>query len=235
MYCKFITFGSHGRFIDAGNRLIQQANNMTVFDETILYTGEYLKNDVGFWERHGDFINNNHKGYGYWLWKPYLIQQTMNQMNNGDILLYLDCGCEMVVTERTALLNDIELLKKSNKCISGTTTCIEREWNKMDLLVALDMNCDTYLNTAQRQGGTQLILVCDESRELINKWYDLACDYHMIDDSPSIIANLNCFKEHRHDQSIFSLLTKKYDLYSPNTLNKKWLQVLRNKTGTTKL
>ena len=232
---KFITFGSHENFINAGNRLLEQAKSMSLFEETILYTGEDLKNDVDFWERHGDFINKNSRGYGYWLWKPYIIQQTMNKMKNGDILLYLDCGCEIAVAERASLVNDIEFLKQSNKCIMGTPTCIERDWNKMDLILKLEMNCDKYLNTEQRQGGTQLILVCDESRELVNNWYDLTCDYHMIDDSPSVNKNLDCFREHRHDQSIFSLLTKKYDLYNERKLNQSWLKVTRNKTGISKI
>jgi hypothetical protein len=232
---KFITFGSHENFINAGNRLLEQAKSISLFDETILYTGEYLKNDDCFWEKHCDFINTNRRGYGYWLWKPYIIQQTMNKMNNGDILLYLDCGCEININERTSLVNDIDFLKQSNKCIMGTTTCVERDWSKMDLILKLEMNYDRHLNTAQRQGGTQLILVCNESRELVNKWYDFACDYHMIDDSLSVNNNLECFREHRHDQSIFSLLTKKYDLYADQQLNRSWLKVARNKTGISKI
>jgi hypothetical protein len=228
---KFITFGSHENFINAGNRLLEQAKSMSLFEETILYTGEHLKTDDCFWEKHRDFINKNSRGYGYWLWKPYIIQQTMNKMKNGDILLYLDCGCEIAVAERASLVNDIEFLKQSNKCIMGTTTEVERCWNKMDLILKLEMNYDRHLNTAQRQGGTQLILVCDESRELVNKWYDLACDYHMIDDSPSVNKNLDCFREHRHDQSIFSLLTKKYDLYADQQLKRSWLKVAKNRTG----
>jgi len=29
----FITFGSHDNYLDAGNRLITQANNLNIFDE----------------------------------------------------------------------------------------------------------------------------------------------------------------------------------------------------------
>jgi len=56
----------------------------------------------------------------------------------------------------------------------------------------------------------------------------------MIDDSPSISKNLDCFREHRHDQSIFSLLTKKYNIYSKRTLND-CIELSRNKSGNSKL
>ena len=33
--------------------------------------------------------------HGFWLWKPFIIKKTMENMNDGDVLLYLDCGCEL--------------------------------------------------------------------------------------------------------------------------------------------
>jgi hypothetical protein len=42
----------------------------------------------------------------------------------------------------------------------------------------------------------------------IKDWYKLACNYHLIDDSLSKEENHQYFKDHRHDQSIFSLLLK---------------------------
>jgi hypothetical protein len=38
------------------------------------------------------------------------------------------------------------------------------------------------------------------------------CNYHLIDDTPSKSPNFTEFIEHRHDQSILSLLTKLYDM-----------------------
>jgi hypothetical protein len=44
--------------------------------------------------------------------------------------------------------------------------------------------------------------------DFFNKWFETSIvdNYHLIDDSPSIIKNDKSFKEHRHDQSIFSIL-----------------------------
>jgi len=143
MCVNFITFGSHSGYIDAGNRLIQQANNLNIFTETNLYTSEDLKLDQSFWPQHNNFINNNHRGYGYWLWKPYLIKKKMEEMKDGDVLLYLDCGCEIDYREKEDLLNCIDIVKKDK--IVGTYICIENEYNKMDLIEKLNMNKDIYI------------------------------------------------------------------------------------------
>ena len=46
--------------------------------------------------------------------------------------------------------------------------------------------------------------------QMFNKWYETIQNYHLVDDSPSATMNDTLFIEHRHDQSIFSLLRKKY-------------------------
>jgi hypothetical protein len=92
----FITFGAGNKnFHEAVDRLANQVNKLNLFDKIIPYTEDYLKNDNYFWEKHSFFIENNSRGYGYWLWKPYIIKKTMEEMKDGDILLYLDCGCEI--------------------------------------------------------------------------------------------------------------------------------------------
>jgi len=216
----FITFGAGSNaYYEAGNRLIKQANHLQLFDKIALYTDEHLRADESFWGQHANFIENNKRGYGYWIWKSYLIKKTMDELNNGDILMYLDCGCELEVSKKRILQNFFEIVKTD--LIIGSicdTFYKEKQWTKMDLILKLDMFDEKYLIPTQHQGGTNLFFVCDQTRELVNKWYELCCDYHNIDDSPSIHPNLPEFIEHRHDQSIFSLLTKKYNIYSSASL-----------------
>ena len=230
---KFITFGSHNNYIDAGQRLVKQAKALNIFTEIILYTADDLKKDVDFWNKHNIFINNNRRGYGYWLWKSYIIKKTMENMNDGDILLYLDCGCEIDYKKKEDLIKHINLVK-TNKIIYTTTSGKEKDWNKMDLIVKLDMKKDIYLDTKQHQAGVLLFLVCDKTRQFVNEWYKIGCDYHNIDDSPSMISNVPSFREHRHDQSIFSLLLKKYELCNNYNLRSS-INVARNKSGVSKI
>jgi hypothetical protein len=108
------------------------------------------------------------------------------------------------------------------------------DWAKMDLILFLDTLDTKYLKSNQQQAGVILFYVTDKTRELVNTWYETACNYHMIDDSPSLEKNLPTFMEHRHDQSIFSLLTKKMDLYSRETLNSA-VEYNRNRTGSSRI
>ena len=236
---KFITFGAGGKhYIKAGNRLLNQAKKTELFDEYKLYTDIDLKNDKDFWEKHGDFIIDNKKGFGYWLWKPYIIKKTMEFMNDGDILLYLDGGLDLdfrkknIIKQKFKIVKDDKIIGTYVKKINGP----EKRWCKMDLIKHMDILDKKYLNTVQRQGGTIMFLVCENTRNLVNEWYDIVCHYDLLNDTPSKNKNLKCFKQHRHDQSIFSLLTKKYNLFSKKTTLDNFVIIYpRNKSGKSRI
>lgn len=104
------------------------------------------------------------------------------------------------------------------------------------------------LNTPQNAGGLILILKNDLTYKIINEWYKICEIYDLINDSKSECDEYNEFKEHRHDQSVFSLLSKKYnccnydldptwilnfnDINNFNNFTKNWpIWAVRNKTG----
>ena len=37
----------------------------------------------------------SNRGYGYWFWKPFFLKKIMNEINEGDIVHYLDIGCHI--------------------------------------------------------------------------------------------------------------------------------------------
>jgi len=226
----FITFGAGGQnYIDAGNRLINQVNNTELFDKTILYTDIDLKNDPEFWNKHSNFILKNKKGFGYWLWKPYIIKKTIAQMKDGDILLYLDAGCEIDIKKKEEIQKYFEYVKKD--FIIGTyTKNDEYKLTKMDLILRLNLNDKKYTNSKQHQAGVVMYLINNNIRNLINEWYKIACNYHFIDDTKSIKKNHNLFWTHKHDQSIFSLLRKKYNFNSKYSL-KDLVLICQNRSG----
>lgn len=227
----FLTFAASKQYyINCCKNLVNVIKGTQIFDDVINLDDNYLKNDKEFWDVHGEFIMNNDyergvngnptvpPGYGKWLWKPYIIKKTIENMNDGDILLYADARCEL--RNKNKLINLFEDVKKD--LIIGShgkdswrgKPNTEKRYSKMDLIIKLEANIDKIINTKQREAGCIMFLICDKTRKLINEWYETGCDYHMIDDTKSININYKEFSSHKHDQSIFSILTKKYNIFS---------------------
>jgi hypothetical protein len=78
------------------------------------------------------------------------------------------------------------------------------------------MNCDSpkYSESNQRLASFSLWKKSNFTIDFINEFLDYAQDERLITDLENQCGypNYPDFKEHRHDQSIFSLLSKKYDL-----------------------
>jgi hypothetical protein len=119
---------------------------------------------------------------------------------------------------------------KEDKIIANEIETLEGQFSKMDLINYLQLKNDNIINSYQREAGAIMFYINDEIRQFVKEWYDISSKYHLIDDSPSKLQNVNNFIEHRHDQSIFSLLTKKYNIFSKKKISN-IINYSRNRTG----
>jgi hypothetical protein len=107
----------------------------------------------------------------------------MEVMKYGDILMYLDSGCE--IGDKKQFFNYV----KKDKIIGTYTPFIEKNWCKMDLLIHFNIQNTNIINSKHRQAGALMFYVCIETKKLVNSWYNISCNYHMIYDSPSMVPN----------------------------------------------
>jgi len=129
-------------------------------------------------------------------------------MNEDDILVYLDSGCEIIDNENSRN----KMMDLIDKCdtyslLYTLTSHKETPYNKKDLLDYMNADNDT-IDSTQHQATVIMIKKTKEMTEFTKEWYAIACNYNLIDDSPSKQQNDVEFIEHRHDQAVFSLLTK---------------------------
>lgn len=203
----FITFGNI-KYQNSVKRICLEAEKISVFDKVTGYRESELFSYPEF-QQHRNFIYSNPRGFGYWLWKPFLIFKYMETMNENDILVYTDAGCVIQEKGRKRMLEYFEMVKNHpSGNLAFELTHLEKTWTKMDLIRYL--NAEEHINSAQLISGIFVLRNCEYTRNLVRQWYETGCNYSLIDDSPSKLPNDASFSEHRHDQSIFSLLRKKY-------------------------
>lgn len=177
------------------------------FDDVISYGFNSLSED--FKKKHYRHFEYT-RGAGYWVWKPQIIIDALSRVKNDDIVMYSDSGCHFIHT-----MNPIfEIMENtSKKCLCFNLSQKECDWTKRDCFIS--MNCDEKDIVYGRQimGTFFLCKKNDFSIFIVNEWQKWMSNFHMVADefiSPSLAPNYPEFKEHRHDQSILSLLCKKY-------------------------
>jgi len=178
------------------------------FDKVYCLKSQYM--DDNFKKKNYNILSQR-RGVGYWLWKPYFILRFLKDIiKNGEYLIYSDSGA--IFTKSWTPV--FELMDKLNTNIGCFEIIqIEKKWTKRDLFIKMGLDIPEYTDSFQRMASYQVIKKNDFTIKFYKEYLDLCCDFGNITDSPSKLGkNYDIFVEHRHDQSIFSLLTKKYKI-----------------------
>src|SRR6266481_3698212 len=86
----FLTFGAGDTWPEAARRLGDQARSTAMFSSVSVEIGDESFSRWPEFKQHREFVEKNPRGWGYWLWKPFLIRSYFRSLKEGDILLYLD-------------------------------------------------------------------------------------------------------------------------------------------------
>ncbi|WP_281799696.1 hypothetical protein [Methylocystis echinoides] len=225
----------------AAKRVEREACASKVFFQVKTYNFERIAgNFPSFWTQWGGFLLENERGAGYWLWKPFLILETLSRIKENDFLLYCDSGCELL-SEKSA---DLSLLFPDHHEFEVTLFRIDGHpndsWTNHYCLSRL--NVSARIARRPQYAATAIALKnCARVREFIKEWYDMAS----LDNGALLIdrseVESSFFKEHRHDQSIMSIVALQRlgagtlhinELpYTTLESGEFFIHALRNKTG----
>ena len=167
------------------------------------------------------------RGAGYWLWKPYFVARALASLEEGDILCYADAAMHFVrpitpMLEAMARENlDLLILGEGFR---------ETYFTKRDAFVLMDVDREGFLATPQRFASCFFLRRSAWSDRFSRQYLEFAQDPRILTDQPNTCGRPNYpgFRAHRHDQSIFSLLSK---LHEVQVLEQRWLAEGMPETG----
>ena len=207
---RYLVSFADSRMKKALLRLRRQAEEINFFDSIILLTEHEL--DADFLKRFEHLLSPQVRGFGYWLWKPYIIKTLLDTLETDDELYYLDAGCHINPRGRNRMLDYAQALKESKTGIVAFKLgdwCSELRFSKMDLLQHMNVHKSPHITETGQICATHVFCRKNsKSTAFLNEWLNTCYNLHLIDDSPSAATNHPAFIEHRHDQSVFSILGK---------------------------
>ena len=207
----FITYGNN-RYSKVKDLLAKKAEQTEWFDSVTAFNENMLTNE--FKTKFANILNQK-RGGGYWIWKYDIISQMLNNINDGDILVYADGGCHINPKGKKRFLEYIDMLNNDEKqyvIISFNTGCCEKQFTTKQIFDYFKIPEDSELRSSGQLNATcsiikktpHLLMLLQKYREVLDQNPLLFTDYYNAngqDDS---------FKDNRHDQSVFSIIRKKY-------------------------
>jgi len=217
---SFISYGDDN-FKAAKERIINEAKAMGCFDGQIkTYGPEDLSES--FKTAVGDVLKQG-RGGGYWTWRPYIFLDILSKMNDNDIFLYADAGCNLQVAGIPRLKEYIEMISpesgKSVLCMRlmdgstyGEKGFLQKKWATTAIFEYFGIPIESDIgNSNQILGGVQMYRKCPESLAVVQKMYEIATTNPKLftDEYSAMSKTTNpAFIDNRHDQSVFTMIVQ---------------------------
>jgi hypothetical protein len=222
MNIHFLSFGTTWNYSGALQRVANQVTSwrntqdQNIFKSIAICNEQILLTQFpDFVKTHLNFFQTQPRGFGYWLWKSFLIKQSLKVIPNNDVLFYMDIGCQLNIAAEDRF-NEYCTITQESGLLCFKVGMPEYQWCKADTASFIVDKDTNIMNNSQIIATTHMIKNTPLNFDLVTEWYETCYheNYRYLDDSASVAANHPDFKEHRHDQAIFSLLVKKYNQYT---------------------
>lgn len=189
---------------------IKSAREVGKFDQGFSFGPHSI--DKFFYQRHKHVLEAPQRGggKGFWLWKPYIVDQAIRALPDGDILVYCDSGVEWIApfyhllnaqaNEKYEAENDVFLFSNGHRHV---------DWCKKEVISHMMPLSNpfnpSFTQIKQVQASVMIFRVNDHTRDFCARWLAWCCVPGFIDDTLRG-SQLPEFREHRNDQSILTNL-----------------------------
>lgn len=204
----FVTFADT-RMHRTMQRILQEAKALNIFDGVLGM--DETKMSKSWKERNAKFIMENPRGFGLWIWKPEVILQALKKIPDNAILVYADAGCTLNKEGIPRLKEYVQMVKdcSGHRLAFQLTGFREEQFTTEYVLRALDFTSKEQRDSYQLVGGISLIQKTPENLGFVTLWNQIVQTQHMLTGGLHIPCSPS-YRDHRHDQSIWSILNKKF-------------------------
>ncbi len=202
-------------------RFISQSKEVGLYKNIKVFGWQDLKLEKK--KQINSFLEKKNKRlFGYACWKPDIILDYLNNIPEGSILQYSDIGCHFNKNGITRLKEYVEIVSEKNilpfqykkpefknDLELKFQIYLEHHYTKADLFDYFKVSNDSPIKYSEQiWSGTIFFKNNVNTKNFVKDWVKTCSINNLIDDSPSVLMNSEEFIEHRHDQSVFSLLCK---------------------------
>ena len=193
------------------NIINKQGINSGLFYSFKCFTENEVDNE--FIKKMGEVWKMSKRGGGYWIWKPYIIYEKLKRIRDNDILVYIDAGCSLNITEKS-IKRFNEYIEMVNNHWTGFLrfrlgeNCKETLYNNRYFLdffqKRYNCNINEYMKDTQLLNG---ILIMRKTKFVMDFFKE---HMSMLYENPKIHTDIYTLsnEKHRHDQSVMSILYK---------------------------
>lgn len=203
MLVRIISFGNRPYYNEIAEFLLHQIKMVYKSFSYKVYDESDLPDEII------ELANKNARGYGYWIWKHFIITTELNKLNDNDILLYIDGRSYFHKYNKINWLDYFIENIDWDVAVWQMSPFFEYQFTIKEILDHFQLPLSDQISY-QFASGLILLRKNNKTARLIKQWQDFSSEnYLMTTDHFNHLQLDTRFIENRHDQSVFSVLIKK--------------------------
>lgn len=166
--------------------------------------------DNEFRATHADLLRFK-RGFGWWVWKPFLLRRTLRTLGPADVLMYCDSQLQFV--------NDPAPLFDLCHANGGVLLFhqrreghINRTWTRRSCFKLMGCTERRYADGPQLNAALSVWEPTPLAFDFLDEWHRWNSQADVVADPVDLRKEDSTFRDHRHDQSIISLMALKRKL-----------------------
>jgi hypothetical protein len=177
MRIHFLTFCN--KSFGTTELIAKEAKEFGIFDEISEYTDDTIKDFVN---EHKDFIEKNKTGFGCFIWKPKIIYDKLQTMEENDILLYADVKTHLNIQGKPRMLNYLQMISEEKPLlVFGTSpNYLIQTYAFKDAVKTYYPEMKNDENHITCYAGLFFIKKTPASLKFIEDWLALCTNYHFL-------------------------------------------------------
>lgn len=205
----FITY-SDKNFALSKKRIQKEAKEFGIFSTIKAYDPSDLPN--WFCKKYADILSQP-RGGGYWIWRPIVVNDTFQKMDDGDYLLFMDAGSTFNKEGMPRFYEYIKMLDDSGYGVFSFQMnggLGERAWTTKEVFNCLNIDINgEHALSGQHVGGIFIIKKNEHGKKFMEEYMKVILDNALLcTDYYNDKGQGSYFSDHRHEQSFTSLLKK---------------------------
>lgn len=150
---------------------------------------------------------------GWCLWKPFFLYKKLKEVEDDDIVFYMDVGDFMYEDMKQFIIDKIE---ENDGFFLVQNNHSNAKWTTKDCFVFMDCDEPEYYQANQLEAGTVGFKKSDNTLDFVYEWLNYCTNEHILTTNNINENHIEYCGKNRADQSVLTNLKIKYDIKTVN-------------------
>lgn len=209
---RAVLYGTDGRYRTRDMTYCRQTLAARLKKLPGVEVAEWILDDLMktmYWTAHNELATG--PWCGFFSWKPYIIMREMMNVDDGDVIFYVDA--DVWWPDSWNMLTEFIGLAKERSIVLNRFSARNAQYTQRDTFILMGADFQRYWDSPHVIATMIAIERSNRTLRFVNDWLVASLSYDIVAGKPNEHGeNFRDFIAHKREQSVLAILAERYDI-----------------------